>query len=330
MTAVDHGTSRTILIVDDEEPMRRVMRSILAPLGYQLIEAEDGQAAIDTLTALRSIDLVLLDICMPGLDGIEVCRRIRGPLGLLTLPVVFATGVGDHDARVACKDAGGDDFLTKPIDQLELLARVRNLLTVKAYHDMLASQKQALEEQVNAARDTIVRLGQLASLGTLAGCVGHELGNLAGIFKGSLRFIEQALTAGAAPDQADLERLRRVGDHLTNHAHNLLRLGRPAADTQADADLIEVIHTTLAMLQTAGRTKRVTVQASVPRGPVRVAASRPTLEQLLINLVGNAADALREVHDRPGLVIVSVPPPRQWPRAPGGVRQRLRHPDRAA
>jgi adenylate cyclase len=131
-----------ILLVDDLPQNLRLLRAVLEPRGYALAEADSGEAALERL-ALGDVDLVLLDVLMPGLDGYEVCRRLRADPATAFVPVIMITASGEQEKRRAL-DAGADDFVTKPFDQAELLARVRSLLRVKAYHDEIESFNRGL------------------------------------------------------------------------------------------------------------------------------------------------------------------------------------------
>ena len=123
-----------ILVVDDLPQNVRLLRAVLEPRGYDVCDAASGEEA---LALLPSVDLVLLDVLMPGMDGYEVCRRIRADPATAFLPVVMITASGEQEKRRAL-EAGADDFVTKPFDQAELLARVGSLLRIKRYHDGLA------------------------------------------------------------------------------------------------------------------------------------------------------------------------------------------------
>lgn len=135
---------RRILVVDDEPANRRLIKAILAPEGPTIVEASDGAEALERI-ATGSIDLVILDVLMPGLDGIAVCARIR-ELGNY-LPVVLVTALADADSRVRGKAAGADDFLVKPVHEDELLVRVRNLLRLHAYHAEVIAQRKDAERR---------------------------------------------------------------------------------------------------------------------------------------------------------------------------------------
>ena len=114
--------SARILVVDDESVNRRLMRAILEVHGYEVIEAADGPTAL-ALIAGGALDLVLLDVMMPGIDGIEVCRRVRGELARPFLPVIVITALSDAESRTRAKAAGANDVLGKPIHLDELIAR---------------------------------------------------------------------------------------------------------------------------------------------------------------------------------------------------------------
>ncbi len=120
----------------------RLLRAVLEPRGYEVAEAASGEEALERLAA-GGVDLVLLDVMMPGIDGYEVCRRIRADPATAFVPVIMVTASGEAEKRRGL-DAGADDFVTKPFDQAELLARVRSLLRVKAYHDEIEAFNRGL------------------------------------------------------------------------------------------------------------------------------------------------------------------------------------------
>jgi class 3 adenylate cyclase len=134
----------TVLAVDDLPQNLRLLDAVLSPRGYRVLTAASGEEALAMLPT-SGADLVLLDIVMPGMDGYEVCRRIRRSPGFEFLPVVMITASGDQE-KVRAIEAGADDFVNKPFDQGELLARVANLARIKRYQDTVARQAAELAE----------------------------------------------------------------------------------------------------------------------------------------------------------------------------------------
>lgn len=135
-----------ILVVDDQLQNIELLEAFLAPLGYYILRASSGDAALTTLKEV-AVDLILLDVMMPGMDGFEVTRRVRENPALHQLPIMLVTALRDKDDHLKGVEAGCDDFISKPVDKIELLARVRALLKVKAYHDLIdAYQKQLVSE----------------------------------------------------------------------------------------------------------------------------------------------------------------------------------------
>ena len=122
-----------ILVVDDERAVRESLRRALELEGYDVELAEDGEAALERLQGTAHADAVILDVLMPGIDGLEVCRRLRA--GANPVPVLMLTARAEVDSRVAGLDAGADDYLPKPFALAELLARLRALLRRAANGD---------------------------------------------------------------------------------------------------------------------------------------------------------------------------------------------------
>jgi len=122
----------TILIADDDPAGRKVIESVLLNQGYELVFAVNGREVLKKAAELKP-DLILLDIMMPEMDGMEVCERLRKDRDLAEVPVVIVTALDDRNTRIASLDAGADDFITKPIDRAELRARVRSITRLNRY-----------------------------------------------------------------------------------------------------------------------------------------------------------------------------------------------------
>ena len=145
--------SATILVVDDRPQNVRLLEAILVPRGFTVLAATSGAAALDAVAEGRP-DLILLDLHMPEMDGYEVCRRLRNDPQTRYLPVVVVTAA-DDGSKTAAIEAGADDFIRKPLDQAELLVRVRSLLRIKRYHDTIESQSAQLTEWNRTLEDRV-------------------------------------------------------------------------------------------------------------------------------------------------------------------------------
>ena len=165
-----------ILIVDDELAARTALATLLRREGFEVSDASDGATALAQCASFVP-DLVLLDILMPGMSGFEVCRRIKAAPATRLTPVVLITGLSDREDRIEGINAGADDFLSKPIDFTELLARARSLLRLKEFTDDLEHAEVVLFSLAHSieARDPYTR-GHCERLAAMAARLGEKVG----------------------------------------------------------------------------------------------------------------------------------------------------------
>jgi class 3 adenylate cyclase/CheY-like chemotaxis protein len=154
------NTPPRLLVVDDTPANLKLLADLLGAKGYGVVTAAAGPEALEKVEKERP-DLVLLDVMMPGMSGYEVCRKIRESPATAMLPVVMVTALDPAQERVKGIEAGADDFLMKPINQQELLARVRSLLRIKALHDELTEWNRTLELRVQEQVAQLERLDRL-------------------------------------------------------------------------------------------------------------------------------------------------------------------------
>src|SRR5947199_135368 len=198
-----------ILVVDDVADNVDILQMRLEAQGYEVATAGDGIEALEKIRALLP-DLVLLDVMMPRLDGIETVKRLKADASLPFIPVILVTAKADASDVIAGLESGGDDYLTKPVDHAALSARVRAMLRIKSLHDIVQAQARrlgeqaaelaawnaTLEERVAAQVGDIERIGRLkrflapqiaetvASLARSWTARGHEIGFGVGIAQG--------------------------------------------------------------------------------------------------------------------------------------------------
>jgi len=149
-----------ILVVDDVRDNVDILETRLRSLGYDVLTASDGEAAIAAAHEHRP-DMLLLDVMMPGLDGLEVTRRLKADKSLPFMPIILVTARGDSKDVVSGFNAGADDYLTKPVDHAALQARVRSMIRIKRLQDSLTALNRELEIRVRTQVDEIARISRL-------------------------------------------------------------------------------------------------------------------------------------------------------------------------
>jgi putative two-component system response regulator len=165
-----------VLVVDDDEDVRRLFTKLLGTAGYVVDAACDGPSALEAV-ARNLPDVILLDVVMPGIDGFAVCRHLKADSLTRLTPVVLVTGLEDRKRRLEGVEAGADDFLTKPVDSHELLARVRALVRLKRYTDDLDSATSILMALASMieSRDGCSE-GHCHRMANYASAIGRRLG----------------------------------------------------------------------------------------------------------------------------------------------------------
>ncbi len=170
------ATKPRILCVDDEPGILKFLDAVLAPKGYEVIKAENGEEALEKLKK-KGIDLVISDVKMPKVDGFQVCRRIKEDPASRNIPVILITGLTAKEDRVKGIEAGAEDFISKPVDPAEVLARIKMLLKVKVRHERRIGElfvemgfitEQQLEKALKIAKEQNIKVGEaLYSMGAL-------------------------------------------------------------------------------------------------------------------------------------------------------------------
>ena len=166
----------TVLVVDDQRENLDALSSALVPLGYDVLPAQSGEAGL-RLARERQPDVILLDVMIPGIDGFEVCRRLKADPETRLLPVVFLTGLDSRAARIEGLETGATDFLSKPFDLVELEVRVRNLVSFRRLTQDLEDAEQILFAVARAVEARDEGTGDHCDrISLLVARLGHRLG----------------------------------------------------------------------------------------------------------------------------------------------------------
>lgn len=269
-----------ILIVDDDPTARQVAQAILSTLDYRFAQASSGAAALQALEA-EEPDLVLLDVMMPGIDGFEVCRRIRKLTTRAYLPIMMVTALDTAQDLARGLNAGADDFISKPVPRVELRARVRSLLRIRRQHMELVEQAARLEA-LNKQREDLVRMlvhdlrSPVTAIQLAASALLAQVRNVPEPMRGDVRLIR--------------EEARRVSGYL----EEMLLMARQEEGkltlSFAPVDLKVVAHEAIQALQPVAASRHIKLEPLWKSdGRTTVAAGDAALLRRVVdNLVTNA------------------------------------------
>ena len=283
---------KTILVVDDEPLNRKLVRGMLTADGYQVVEAPDGQVALEL--AQSGPDLILLDIMMPVLDGFETCRQLKDDPETRDIPVLFLSALPESETKVAGFRLGGLDYIGKPFDREELLARIRTHLTLREQELKLRQYAEHLGQMVEERTRQLIHADRLATLGTLVAALAHEVNNpLQGLLGnaelGQLNLnvvreilsrlpgetLEDRLWEGIAKLGNSLRDITHCGEQIAQLISQLKGYGRKGTEVRKIMDLIEPIRDAQYLMGRRLKTKGEVI-LNVPSG-IKVLAGRQRL-----------------------------------------------------
>lgn len=302
--AVGSGAQR-VMVVDDEPDMRRYLVAALSDT-RSVYQAADGPSALEGCRRHRPA-LVLLDLMLPGMDGLEVCRRLRADPEAGDCKIILLTARGDEASKIEALRHGADDFLTKPFSTTEVITRIDNLLRS---HDLQrrererAAEVQRALDELHATEARLIQSEKARALGDMAAGIMHEIGN-------PLNYTMTALEVANADahDDPDLQEcLDDMREGLTRIKHIIADMRTFAypgdADDQRPVPVRELVDSALRL--TGSSLREVAIDTAVDPGHT-VLGSRSQLLHLLMNLIVNAAWATdaRDGDDEPGRIGVS-------------------------
>lgn len=274
------ASSPLILIVDDDSILRSVAAESLKQAGFSVSEAENGIQALAAIKGSRP-DIVLLDVMMPEMDGFDTCRAIRALPNGDMVPVVMITALEDIDSINRAYEVGATDFITKPINWIILVQRVRYMLRAV----QMNKERNRLQQELQHAQ-------RLKAIGTLASGIAHDFKNLLQIIQGSVELLLLNKTAGD-PDYADLQEIfstSRIGHELVQQ---MLAYSRSLKSEKKPTDLNAQISRTGQRLQKS-LPESIIIQLRLDEDLPVVAVDAVQMEQVLLNLATNARDAMPE------------------------------------
>ena len=265
----DNAADSHVLVVEDEERSRRLMRDLLEAHGYRVSEAADGEEALRRIEA-QPPDLILLDIMMPKMDGIEVCRRLQADERNWPIPVLLVTALNERAVRLRGIAAGATDFITKPVDTAEVLLRVRNALRTKQLYDQ---------------RNTLLRLRE-----ELSDMIVHDIRNPLLAISLCTRSLADEKTPSEVARFAGiiLEQTQAI-EHFVNDLLTVSKMEHGCFSLQRRReDLVELGRASLRNHQVIADARKIRLVIVAPDGPCLAEVDKSLLARLLDNLLSNA------------------------------------------
>jgi len=274
-----------ILIVDDEEKNIRLLKAMLMAEKYQIFEALSGEQALESVIAVNP-DLILLDVMMPGINGFDVCRKLKRADETKIIPVVMVTALSEKEHRIKALEAGADDFLSKPVDRSELAVRVKSLLRIKTYHDEL----WASNREIAAQNEKLRELEKIKE--GLTHMIIHDLNNPLSSIIGNLELI---LLKEPALSQNHLGHMNACLDYCRDLKDMILSLleihkleeGKLKLDIEL-SDISELIAEVMQQSDFKAKEYQVILSANGSEEPCTIAVDRNLMRRVIANLLSNA------------------------------------------
>lgn len=282
---------RKVLVVDDDRVNIRILGGILKADGYIMAEADSGEKALELYPSFDP-DLVLLDVMMPGIDGFETCRQLKRTYGDKSAPIIFITAKNASDDVVEGLEAGGVDYLPKPFNPKEVLARIKTHMQ----NQLLSEQQQMLVEQLSNAN---------AAKNRFLGMAAHDLRNPLASIRGLSEFLRDGAVGPLSADQLDLiQTIHGASQSMLELVNELLDVATIEAGELKIArephDLSDIVTKSATLLNMEASKKNTRVVVERGTGPFVLSIDAQKMRQVVDNLLSNAVK-----YSPPGSTVVA-------------------------
>ncbi len=296
---VTKKNNQRVLVVDDVLKNIQVIGTMLREQGYMVSIAQSGEEALN-LCEKEPPDLILLDIMMPGMDGFEVCRKLKAEEATANIPVIFLTGLTGMENKIHGFNIGVVDYVTKPVEAKELLARINTHLTVSSLQRELAESNELLEEKVElrtqelAKMDEALRHAQkMEAIGTLAGGIAHDFNNVLNVILGYSELLEHDLPEGSNKKNF-AEAIRSAALRAADLIRQILTFSKQQEHEHLPTKLHHTLKEVIKFLK-GSLPATIELSPNINAKCPYVLADPTQIHQVTMNLCANAYHAMREM-----------------------------------
>ena len=263
------GNKQVVLVVDDAPVNFAVIEILLFKEGYELHYKDNGAEAIATLNEINP-DIILLDVMMPDMDGIEVCQQLKSSTQWKHIPIMIITALSETEDLARCLDAGADDFISKPINSNELRARVKSMLRIKSQYDLIQDTMRSREEMMQ----TIVHDLRNPLIGIMLGC-------------DSLKDVDMS-----ERPKKRIEQIGKTIDQMRLLIDDILTIGRIEANklilNRIKLDITEIAKSVIIGFEPLASSKQIQLLSKFPSEPAYIYGDTHLIRRVLDNLIDNA------------------------------------------
>jgi signal transduction histidine kinase len=296
---IDKKDKQTILVVDDASENIDILSAVLRP-EYKVKVALNGKRALKIAAGVPRPDMILLDIMMPGMDGYEVCQRLKSNPATHSIPVIFITAKSQEEDEKKGLELGAEDYITKPINPAIVLVRVRTHLALYDQNRALEHMVEVRTKELQDAQKQLIQAEKMESIGRLAAGVAHEVKNPLAIIQMGTDFLSQEMPA----DETINEVINDINDAVRradNVIKGLLDFSRDKELRLVAGNINEVIESSLHLVAHEMRQRNIEVRSELAEELPAINLDANKMQQVLINLFMNSAHAI----DRDGKLIVT-------------------------
>lgn len=302
---MDKPSKPVVMIVDDSDAILMLMRTILGEANYEIITAISGEEAVEK-SLKYSPDVILLDVMMPGIDGFETCSRIKSDARTVDIPILIITIVDDTQNKIKDFEAGASDYLTKPFNPPELVARVKSQVRIKLLHDELKASNEELKNAYTELRNAqlqIIQMAKLSALGEMITNISHELNNpLTDI----IDFTKLLLSINdISPYYQYLNKIHDQAERCKKIIKNLLSFSKETSQEKTFYSINYIIKQILKLIKYQLYSDDIKLTTSLNNNLPNIYIDRDQLRQLFLNIINNSYQAMKDIKREKTLTIKS-------------------------